>query len=78
MSGLNNMIGKGHNNDLQNLKVSRLEFVNTWNQWEMTSDKLGKCFKDNDFLTYGKQSKIGGLMRKHWVRSIRTHVLEIL
>ena len=55
MSGLNNMIGKRDSDDLQNLKVSKLEFVNTCNWWEMTSNKLGKCFKDNDFLTYGRK-----------------------
>ena len=46
-SGLNNMIGKGHSDDLQSLKVSRLEFVNTCNWWEMARDKLGVLMRKN-------------------------------
>jgi len=74
MNGLNNMIGKGDSDDLQNFKASRLKFVNTCNLWEMTSDKLGKYFKDNDCLIYGKGSKLCGLMRKHWAWNTRTYV----
>lgn len=55
MSGLNSMIGMSHSDDLQNLEVSRLEFVNTWNWWEMTSDKLEKHFKDSNCLTFGER-----------------------
>ena len=38
MSGLGNMIGKGQSDDLKNVKVLRLEVLNTCNWWEMTSD----------------------------------------
>ena len=75
MSGLDKIICKGHSDYLQNLKVSRLEFVNTCNWWEKTSNKLGEWFKDNDCLTYGKGSKLCELIRKHWAWNIRTYVV---
>jgi len=66
MSGLINMIYKGQSDDLYNLKVLRYRVVSTCNWWEMTSDKLGKCFNDNDYLNFGKGNKLCRLTRKHW------------